>query len=427
LIASAPTWRRTALVVFVATAIQTLGAVTATSLGVFGPILVDELELDAARYGLLVGSMNVGALPTLMAGASIVDRLGPGRSLALSGLASAAGLVVFAANVNFLVMLAALTVAGGGWGLSAISGSGAIIELAPFRQRGVLISIRQLSLPLGGILAGVLVPLVALWGWQLAFVAQAGAFLVFAALATQWARARAVPRPRASRRRPPRRAIQLGLLSIAMSSGQWAFLAYVTIEMTGRLGVPYETAVAIFVATQAIGAVARVVLGMVTDRLGPPRTKLLAVTSATSALCLLAFGLAGPDVPTPVIAALAVVTSVFVVGWNGVMIVEMAEAGPRREVNQNLAAGMTLARIGNIVAPPITGSLIVVIGSTGSWIVVAIVMTAASLGCLLIGGGPIGPGGRELSVSGGASGETAAGPTGAPDDQSKSSSPPSQQ
>ena len=394
-----------------ATAIQTLGAVTATSLGVFGPILVDELELDAARYGLLVGSMNVGALPTLMAGASIVDRLGPGRSLALSGLASAAGLVVFAANVNFLVTLAALTVAGGGWGLSAISGSGAIIELAPFRQRGVLISIRQLSLPLGGIVAGVLVPLVGLWGWQLVFVAQAGAFLVFAALATQWPRARAVSRPRSSRRRPPRRAIQLGFLSIAMSSGQWAFLVYVTIEMTGRLGVPFETAAVIFVATQAVGAVARVVLGMVTDRLGPPRTKLLAVTSATSALCLLAFGLLGPDVPTPVVAGLAVVASVFVVGWNGVMIVEMAEAGPRREVNQNLAAGMTLARIGNILAPPITGSLIVVIGSTGSWIVVAIVMTAASLGCLLIGGGPIGPGGRELNVSGGASGETAAGPT----------------
>jgi MFS family permease len=378
---------QTAVVVAVAAAIQTLGAVVATSLAVFGPVLLGELDISALELGFLVAAMNVGALPAILA-TPIVDRFGSRRALAGSALLSAAAVATFAADPGFPVMLVALVLAGTGWGLSAISGGGAIIEGAPFGRRALFISLRQVGLPLGGVIAGLMTALIDPLGWQAVFLLQAMVFALMAAVAfgSRWPETQRRASP--WRRHPPVRASQLGILSIAMTIGQWAFLVYLTIELTQRLAVPFAIAAAIFLTTQVVGVVGRVALGALSDRLGMPRTPILAAVAAVSGALLLAFGLLGPETPLPLIAALAIGASFTVLGWNGLMVVIMAEAGPTRFVNMNLGAGLTLMRIGNIVAPPLFGTILALAGSTIAWAAISAFLIAAAAGLVIIGPGP---------------------------------------
>ena len=386
--AGPPSSRANTSAVLVATALQTIGAVVATSLAVFAPVLLIELGLDIGELGLLVAAMNVGALPALVLGPALVDRFGPSHTLAGSALVSAVGLALFATGPAYPVMLLALTIVGGSWGISALAGGGAIVGTAPFERRGLLIGFRQMGLPLGGVIAGLLAPLVPIVGWQAIFGGQAIAFVVLAACALRW---QWVVRERTTspwRSEPPIRALQLGALSVAMTTAQWAFIVYLTIELTARLGVPFELAAGIFVASQVVGALARPALGALADRLGTPRTPLLAGISVASASLILLFGLATPDVPTPVIATLAVLAAVFVIGWNGVMVVAMAESGPRRSVNMQLGAGLTLMRVGNIVAPPLFAVLLVAAGSLLAWAAMAALLLLAAGGFIALGPGP---------------------------------------
>ena len=374
--------------VAVATALQTIGAVVATSLAVFAPVLLTELQLDLQGLGLLVAAMNVGALPALVVGPWLVDRFGPSHTLAGSGLISAAGLALFATGPAYPVMLLALTVVGGSWGISALAGGGAIANTAPVGRRGLLIGVRQMGLPLGGVIAGLLAPLVPIFGWQAIFAAQALGYVVLSLLALRWQWQLTERTSSPWRREPPIRAIQLGVLSVAMTTAQWAFIVYLTIELTTRLAVGFEVAAVIFLVSQIVGALARPALGAVADRVGPPRTPLLAAISVASASLVLLFGLATPDVPTPVLALLAFGAAVFVIGWNGVMVVAMAEAGPRRSVNMQLGAGLTLMRVGNIVAPPLFAAILVAAGSLVAWATMAGLLIVAAAGFRALGPGP---------------------------------------
>lgn len=383
--------RGTAAIVFVATGVQTLGAVVATSLAVFGPVLIIELGIGPADLGWLVGAMNVGALPGLLLGPAIVDRFGAGRALSASSFVSAAALAFVILVPGFVALLAGTTVAGAAWGLAALSGGGAIIDRARFDQRGLLISIRQLSLPLGGAIAGILAPFVGLVGYRAMFGLQAVAFLVLGVLALRFPMEMSVRTSSPWRRHPPVRAVRLGILSVAMTIGQWAFIVYLTIELTSRLGLPYQLAALVFLGSQISGAIGRVALGVLSDRLGHPRTPLLAVSTGLSAVLILAFGLIGPDVPAVVVALIAIGAAFFVIGWNGVFMVALAEAGRIEHVNMYLGTGLTMMRIGNIVAPPTFGILLALTMPSIAWAIVAGILGLAALGFVLVGPGPAQP------------------------------------
>jgi predicted MFS family arabinose efflux permease len=245
-----------------------------------------------------------------------------------------------------------------------------------------------MGLPLGGVIAGLLAPLVPIFGWQAVFAGQVGGYLVLSALALRWQWEVKERTSSPWRREPPIRAIQLGVLSVAMTTAQWAFIVYLTLELTTRLGVGFEAAATIFLLSQVVGALARPALGALADRLGPPRTPLLAAISVASATLMLLFGLATTAVPTPVLGLLAVAAAVFVIGWNGVMVVAMAESGPRRSVNMQLGAGLTLMRIGNIVAAPVFAGILVASGSLVAWGAMAVLLLLAAAGFIALGPGP---------------------------------------
>ena len=124
---------------------------------------------------------------------------------------------------------------------------------------------------------------------------------------------------------------------------------------------------------------------MYSDWRGPPRIPVLVLAALGSSLVLLIFGLLPSNLDTTLLIGFVIVASLVVIGWNGVMMVACAEAGPPQQMNANIATGLTLMRVGNIVGPPVLGALLAWAGAAWGWSVVAALLIVAGVGLWLTG------------------------------------------
>ena len=378
--------RRPLLLLVMATCVQTLGAVVAHSLGILAPFIIYDLEIGEAQFGALTSAMHIGSLGALLVGASVIDRFGPVRLLGAGAAISGCVLLVGVLAADYLALLAVLVVVGATWGLSAIAGGDVIILDAPVRRRAMLTSLRQLALPIGGLIAAAFAPLVVSLDWDGILSVEAAVLSVsgIGILASR------LVYPHRSRRspwiqRPTRRAALIGTMAIGLTITQTAFLVYAVLELTERVALPFEAAAMLYLGSQAAGACSRVVLGAASDRLMLGRHTLLALTTALAGVCGIAFGFLTPSAPMWMVAAVVLGGSTCLIGWNGVLVVALLEAGSSADVNRNLSAGMTLMRVGIIVTPPVFGLALTTIGSTAAWLGIGVMMLGIATGFAVIG------------------------------------------
>lgn len=359
----------TRAVVIVSTAIHTIGAAVVAGIAVLGPVLVAETALSAGDIGILIGAANVGSLPGLLATPTLVRKWGTGRALSAGCLMMAASTAAFALDLGLVAACAVLSLFGVGWGISSASGGGAVVDSAPLQRRALLTSIRQVGLPAGGVIAAALVPLLAFTSWRGLFGSLA-IIMCGLAIGAAWLRVDDVSAPHKQRwwRNPPWPALTLGALILPLITAQWAFTAYLTLELTDRLDRGVATAATLFFCSQVAGATARVGFGAVSDRLGPPRGPLLAALAVACAASLAVFGMLTPTVGNLSLFACIVVVSVVALSFNGIIVVAFAEADPQGRTTVDIAAGLTVMRIANIVGPPAFGLALLYFGASASWL-----------------------------------------------------------
>jgi MFS family permease len=190
----APSPRRALTAALVA---QVAVSVSEQGLPVLTGFIKRDLALSAAVAGVLVGAVPAGkAIGSYAAGAA-VDRIGERRVLALGAMLFGA-LVLVATAAPFAALLALLVV-GGLFAATATPAGGKLVLLSfPVTRRGLAMGIRQTGIPLGGLVAALLLPwLAGAWGWRTGLVA-AGLLTIAGGAA---ALAMAGMEPRARRRR----------------------------------------------------------------------------------------------------------------------------------------------------------------------------------------------------------------------------------
>jgi MFS family permease len=138
------------------------------------PALLDELSWSETAIGYLASLGTVGSILFLFAGAPLIRRAGPIRALQIGIGLGIVGIAALALPFAFAAALGALLI-GFGYGPSTPAGSEVLQRHAPARHRNLVFSIKQAGVPIGGVLAGVALPMIAeALGWRAA--------LVFAAL-----------------------------------------------------------------------------------------------------------------------------------------------------------------------------------------------------------------------------------------------------
>jgi sugar phosphate permease len=137
---------------------QTSFSALAIGLPVLVPTLREEYDLSLGQIGVVLGAEWVGALLTMLPWGIAADRFGE-RVVLVLGLAGCAGFLIGAANAPDFGSLVVLLALAGGAGASVNSASGrAVMQWFAPSERGLALGVRQTAVPLGGLIAAVVVP-----------------------------------------------------------------------------------------------------------------------------------------------------------------------------------------------------------------------------------------------------------------------------
>ncbi|MGH7400201.1 MAG: MFS transporter [Candidatus Rokuibacteriota bacterium] len=347
------------------------GAFGMLGISPLSPSLVEGLGLTRFQVAFLVPSIYLAGLLFSLPGGRLADRLGV-RPAFLGGLAvGATGLLAAAVAPGFLSFLFCLFVAGSGWSVVNPALGKAIMDVFPVRERGIAMGVKQMGLTLGGLVSALVLPAIAATlGWRHAI----GACSVIVALpvALGW-RPLAAFREGARAVHPAVGAPDAGstwwwagrpALVVFFAAGlvlgmvQGAVLSYLPLFTIQALGFDKIGAGLLVAASQAGGAVSRLVLGAASDRwFAAQRSLWLAFTGGLGAAI---FGVyAVWPATAPVVAGLlAFAAGVGAYGWVGIFFVISAEAGGPRQAG--LLSGVAFASIvlGLLIGPPIFGLLL---------------------------------------------------------------------
>ncbi|WP_349897113.1 MFS transporter [Parafrigoribacterium soli] len=380
------------LMLGIGVAAQASGTFVVTTPALLIPLLHTELGLGLAQAGLLAALPTFGMVLTLVAWGAVTDRFGErwvlsgGLALtALSTVAAAAASVGLrdqpAATMPLLGVCLVLA------GMSAASTNAAsgrvVIGWFPARRRGLAMGIRQTCQPLGVAVAAVTVPTLA------ASTGAAAAILVGALLTALCAVACALwivnpmrtPAPRvAGAAVNPYRA-SAALLRIHLASALLVVPQF-TLSIFGLVWLVAEqhwtplAAGTLLGLAQFVGALGRIGVGVLSDRLGS-RLRPLRWVAASAVVTMAGVGLTGSHAPAALVVAAYLLASCASVADNGLAYTSVAELAGMGWAGRALGAQNTGQFLAASVVGPVMGALITAIGYPLAFLVAAAAPLAA--------------------------------------------------
>lgn len=357
------------MLVLVATlAIQALTSMAVLMPAVYVGVAAPEIGVDPSRIGAFVAVIYLAAAFTTANCGGPIRRRGALRVSQLALAATAIGLALYVTAVPALVLLGGLIV---GVGMGPITPSSAqlLIHRTPPHRRSLVFSLRQTGVPLGNALAGAIVPpLVLAFGWRGTTLAVA-AFCAVLAVAVEPLRAEldagADPNaPSAGGLGPAYRAVLHAPMLLRLASGsigfvamQMCFSAFIVTFLTTENGVDLAVAGLILSVSQVAAMGARIFWGWIADRFVAPR-KLLCLLGLGMAASGAAFALVTASWPIVLVGAITVAIGATAIGWNGVLIAEVAHLAPQGSVGAATGATLSFTFLGAVIAPPLFSALV---------------------------------------------------------------------
>lgn len=358
--------------------VQSLVAMCLITLPVVAPTVAASLGISTAYVGLYVAIAYAGAMTASLLAGGAVRRFGAIRA-SQAGLALCAAGVAACAIASPIASAIGALLIGMGYGPITPASSHLLARSTPAHRMSFVFSIKQTGVPLGGVLAGVIVPgLSDIVGWQWAFLLVAAASLLCAIAIQPLCAALDADRNPAQRLSfgnglmGPLRLVfshrslaVLAGVSFLFSMTQVSLTTYMVTFLHEDLSLGLIAAGFILAVSQAAGVAGRLLWGYVSDRLlGPVR--MLAVLALLIVVCALATPLLKyTDAQWVVLIVLSVFGSC-AIGWNGVYLAEVARQAPAGQAS--VATGGTLAMtfLGVVVGPPLFGMIASAAGSYGA-------------------------------------------------------------
>jgi len=373
-------------------AVQTLASLAIYCAPVMAPVAAPALGVPASAVGYYIAATYFGSMLASAVSGGWVSRFGPIRVSQASLLLCLAGLLLAASAWLPLVVLGGFVV-GLGYGPATPASSLILVRAAPREIFSLVFSVKQTGVPAGGVLAGLVVPVLVLaFGWQWGAVAIGAACLVLA-LAIQPVRARydtglkpgargltdgalaSAFAPVAMVLREPRlRAMCIS--SFVYGGVQIALVTYLVSFLTESFALTLVVAGVVMAASQVASVVGRIGWGLLADRALGRRAVLgmLGIGMGLSALAALA---ANPDWPAWLLFAYAAVFGATAVGWNGVFLAEVARIAPEGRTSEATGGCLFFTYLGVVLTPLLFNG---VLALTGAYTTAFAVLSVPALG-----------------------------------------------
>ena len=377
-------------VVTATSTVQAVMAFAGMTLASVAPEVAKALDVPPSligyQFSLVFGS---GIFTSLFAG-TLIRRWGACRttqaSLLLGGTGCALTAVPHLATVG-----AASIVIGCAYGVTNPSASHLLSRFAAPRHRNLVFSVKQAGVPLGGILAGIIAPPMALsLGWQSVPLAVAAAvFVVMAALQFRrraWdddrdPRGRLRESPLAGltmiMRRPTLR--WLSFTAVCYLVAQLCLTGFLVTLLVEEIGFTLIAAGFLLSLVQAGAVAGRLSWGLLADRLGDGRAVLFWIGLSMTVLALFTTQLS-QSWPLVAVQTMFIVFGLTAIGWNGVYYAEIARLSPLGQVGTVTGGSLAISYIGVLIGPSLFSLAYEGIGSyTATFGLLALLSAAGAL------------------------------------------------
>jgi MFS family permease len=343
-------------------AIQSLVSLVVFTPPVLAPSAQADAGVAASSVGIVTALIYLSAVFGALRSGGAIARRGPMRvsqgSLVLCGL----GIALMASGHVALIALGALIV-GFGYGPITPSSSAILADRAPAHLRSLIFSIKQTGVPVGGAVAGALVPaLILMVGWRGAALVVGALSAGLALLVQPWrAQIDRDARSTTDRAKPgliePLRLVlshprlrEMGYASFAYSGMQMCLASYLVVYLCERAAFSLPSAGAALSVAMAAGIAGRIFWGVVADQWVLPRRLLGALGIAMSAAAFV-MALAGPGWPPALVLAVSAVYGATAIGWNGVYLAEIARMVPPGQAAAATGGTLAMTYLGVVVLP----------------------------------------------------------------------------
>lgn len=339
----------------------------------------DDFALSAAALGLALALYHCVSAVLIAPAGRIVDRIGPSRGLygaCVLGVVSALGIALLADSpvaLTALLIPSALAKAAATPGVAALMASD-----VPEQRRGIAFGLQHSAPPIGMLLAGLALPLVALpVGWRWAFAANA-ALVVVAGLTLP--REGLLRRPAtahgegAHRRGRGLRTVHIVAVAAALAStagiGMLSFLVVFAVSA----GLGPAQAGALLAVTGAVAVISRLGVGALHDR---RPSDLLMQVAGLLMVCSIGFLLLATETPALLVPGALIAGGV---GWAWQALAGLAVVADNPTAPAQ-AAGiqMTGFFVGAVVGPLLVSTIAARLGFGPAWLVCAGLVLLASL------------------------------------------------
>jgi MFS family permease len=342
--------------------IQALVSMAVFSPPVFAPAAHHEMGFPASWVGLVTSLTFAAATIGALFSGGVIARVGPLRMSQWALVLCGAGIALFTTADAVLVALGAL-VMGIGYGPVTPSSSAILVDRTPERMRAFIFSLKQTGVPIGGALAGILIPaLIIAAGWKAAALAVAAACWLLA-IALQPYRgsvdhASHTDRPlRPGSLLEPLRFVlghsrlrEMGLASATYSGMQACLSTFLVVYLHQRIGFSVPVAGAALATAMTAGIIGRIALGVIADNWMKPRL-LLGVIGLTMSAAAFATAGFNADWPIAVVFLVGFVYGATAIGWNGVYLAEVARIAPPGRAGSATGASLAMTYAGVVLLP----------------------------------------------------------------------------
>ena len=349
---------------------QALMTSVAYGIAVIAPVAAPDLGLNPNSVGFLASTVYLLAMLTGLGSQAAIQRWGPTRTFQYLIACTAFGCLSLMVAQPLLAFVGAALV-GIGTGPMNPTGSFVLSRVTAPLWRPFVFSLKQCATPVGGMIAGALLPpLALLYDWRLAlsFVPLWAVVLIVLA-----PRGGLEVEPSAPQQRSPRAVHRIVLASLRdafatpalravvlmgfiLGACQLGIAAYFVVYLWRETGMSPTAAGQVFVIFHVAGIVSRLVLGALAERHVPTRSLLLALglVMGTASAAAAAF-----DATTPVwwIYAVTVALGAGGNGWVGLFFAELARLAPANVASITGGAQFTMF-VGIVLGPLLYGVML---------------------------------------------------------------------
>jgi MFS family permease len=372
--------------------IQSLISMSAVAIQVFMQVAAGELNIPHSYVGIFMSLIYLSATVFVPVSGYFIDRFGPICVSQICLALCALGLGAISISAVPMMIIGAL-IMGIGYGPVTPASSHLLVRTTPSSMMSVVFSIKQTGVPIGGAMAGAIVPhLVIFCGWQMSALLVGALSLTLSIFLHPYRKQFDTERSNLSRIswknviEPIKMTVfheelrHIVIASFFFSTMQLCLVSFIVTYLIEDLEMTLIQAGILLSAAQAGGIIGRIVWGALADRCVKPRLMLgiLGIAMAAGALSTAAFSHQWPFFAVLIVCIFFGATAI---GWNGVYLAEVARVAKPELAGMATGGSLFFTFAGILIGLPVFS---VIAEKSGSYPLGFGVMAVATFVCGIV-------------------------------------------